>query len=124
MKSGRRSTILRRLLSRSQHRVAFPRVSKRGHVAAVERDVVFFHHEGNRAIRMGKWKLVSAREDDNVWELFDLEADRGETTDLAEKHPRRVKEMEAAWQRLEEQYRRQAGKAKREAKKRGWLRLG
>ena len=44
---------------------------------------------GNRAIRQGKWKLVWAREQ-SKWELYDLEADRTETNDLAKKYPERV----------------------------------
>ncbi|NQT16916.1 MAG: N-acetylgalactosamine 6-sulfatase (GALNS), partial [Planctomycetes bacterium] len=43
--------------------------------------------EGKWAVRSGKWKLV-ARKD--LVELFDLEADLGETTDLAERSPRKV----------------------------------
>jgi arylsulfatase A-like enzyme len=75
---------------------------------AVQREFLFFKHEGNRAIRMGDWKLVSATEDNDVWELFDLAADRGETANLAAKHPDRVKEMAATWKQLDEDYRRQA----------------
>ena len=43
---------------------------------SVTRDNVFFHHEGNRALRMGDYKLVSAREDSDAWELFNLATDR------------------------------------------------
>jgi len=75
---------------------------------AVQRDFLFFHHEGNRALRMGDWKLVSAQEDNDTWELFDLRTDRGETANLAPNHPNRVQEMEAAWKRLDEEFRRQA----------------
>ena len=51
---------------------------------------------GNRAIREGRWKLVW---DSLVkrWELYDLEADRTETRDLAAEQPERVKEMAARW---------------------------
>jgi hypothetical protein len=38
-------------------------------------------HEGNRAIRVGDWKLVAAKND--PWELYDLAQDRSETTNLA-----------------------------------------
>jgi arylsulfatase len=41
---------------------------------------VFWEHEGNRAMRDGKWKLVSRHPDS--WELYDLEADRTEINDL------------------------------------------
>ncbi|WAJ71817.1 arylsulfatase [Catenovulum adriaticum] len=46
---------------------------------------IFFEHEGNRAVRDGKWKLVSRYQE--AWQLFDMEADRTETSDLFSKHP-------------------------------------
>ena len=51
---------------------------------------------GNRAVRMGKWKLVAVK--GRPWELYDMEADRTETSDLAEKHPERVEAMAARYQ--------------------------
>ncbi len=73
----------------------------------VERDFLFWEHEGNRAIRIGKWKLVSKVEklsnftadDENSWELYDMESDRSETNNLAEKYPEKVKEMAALWEK-------------------------
>ena len=55
-------------------------------------DAIFWEHEGSRAIRKGKWKLVA--EIDKAWELYDLEADRSETNNLAAKYPDRVKDLE------------------------------
>jgi arylsulfatase len=55
---------------------------------------------GNRAVRMGKWKLVALR--GRPWELYDMEADRTETNNLAARDPERVKAMAAvyrAWAR-------------------------
>ncbi len=46
------------------------------------------------ALRDGNWKLIEWSEDGNV-DLFDLAADPLETTNLAEKHPDRVKAMRA-----------------------------
>jgi len=76
---------------------------------AIARDFVFFHHEGNRALRVGDWKLVSAREDGNAWELFDLSTDRCERKNLAQAEPERTRSMEAQWLALEAGFRRQAG---------------
>jgi arylsulfatase A-like enzyme len=58
---------------------------------------MFWEHEGNRAIRQGRWKLVARFPE--TWELYDLELDRRETTDLAAKHPERVVSMADAWNR-------------------------
>ncbi len=63
---------------------------RQGHAA------LYWEHEGNRAMRQGKWKLVSRHPD--KWELYDLEADRTETNDLAAKHPAKAAEMAAQWE--------------------------
>ena len=78
---------------------------------SVTRDYVFFHHEGNRALRVGHYKLVSAKEDKNAWELFDLATDRCEQHNLAAEQPERVRAMSARWQELQEQFTRDAGLA-------------
>ncbi|MEI7733137.1 MAG: arylsulfatase [Verrucomicrobiota bacterium] len=56
---------------------------------------LFFEHEGNRAVRAGKWKLVSLA--GQPWELYDMEADRVELQDRAAQEPARVKELAALW---------------------------
>ena len=55
-------------------------------------------HEGHRAVRMGDWKLVAAR--GQPWELYDLAADRCETTNLAASEPDRVAALEQEWNRV------------------------
>jgi arylsulfatase A-like enzyme len=45
------------------------------------RDVLYWEHEGNKAIRRGGWKLV--RKYPGSWELYDMEADRTEMNNLA-----------------------------------------
>lgn len=67
---------------------------------SLERRAIYWEHEGNRAVRVGRWKLVAkgAAGRDNVkWELYDIDADRGELHDLAEKDPDRVAEMSRSW---------------------------
>ncbi|NYT41928.1 arylsulfatase [Sphingomonas sp. R-74633] len=56
---------------------------------------IFWEHEGNRAVRDGKWKLVARFE--KPWQLFDIDADRTELKDLAKAQPARVAAMAAAW---------------------------
>jgi arylsulfatase len=65
---------------------------------ATERGPMFWEHEGNAAVRVGKWKLV--RNYPRSWELYDMETDRTEMHDLAPRYPDRVKSMSeqyAAW---------------------------
>ncbi|MBB5031513.1 arylsulfatase [Prosthecobacter vanneervenii] len=56
---------------------------------------IFWEHEGNRAHRMGPWKLVA--KEDQPWELYDISKDRAEQHDLASEEPDRVRSMAAAW---------------------------
>jgi arylsulfatase len=69
-------------------------------VFADDRDVVgrkpmFWEHEGNAAVRIGKWKLVKRWP--RPWELYDMDADRTELHDLAAREPGRVREMAAQY---------------------------
>jgi arylsulfatase len=70
----------------------------------LRRDFLYFDHEGNRALRVGDWKLVSAKRDGGVWELYDLARDRGETRNLAAEHPDRVRDLAARWQAAADEY--------------------
>jgi len=93
---------------------------------AVPRASIWWQHEGNRALRMGDWKIVAAGEK-SPWELYDLSKDRGEQNDLASSQPERLKEMVAQWEKQTEEYRAlalkdatpemksKAGKGKKEA---------
>jgi arylsulfatase len=53
---------------------------------------IFWERAGNRAVRKGNWKLVSDYEK-NKWELYDVEKDRGETTDVAAENPQVVRDL-------------------------------
>jgi arylsulfatase A-like enzyme len=63
----------------------------------IDRDALYWEHEGNRAIRMGRWKLV-AKGPRGPWELYDMERDRTELHDLAARQPGRVTTMIAKWE--------------------------
>jgi arylsulfatase A-like enzyme len=88
---------------------------------------IFWEHERNCAVRVGKWKLVAKKglTRDGVkreaWELYDMEADRSELNDLAGRQPERVSEMAG----LYDEYARRAnvlplpGPRKRPARKTG-----
>jgi arylsulfatase len=64
--------------------------------AAIERDAVYCEHEGNRAVITPTWKLVAegAR---GGWELYDMEADRTETNNLASKFPSQASRLVGMW---------------------------
>lgn len=62
----------------------------------LEDRLLFWEHEGNRAVRTRDWKLV-AKGPSAAWELYDLNQDRTELNDLASKHPQRVKKLSDAW---------------------------
>jgi arylsulfatase A-like enzyme len=63
----------------------------------IEREAIYWEHEGNRAVRMGQWKLV-AKGPGGAWELYDISRDRTELDDLAAREPERVKQMVAMWE--------------------------
>merc|ERR1711966_119152 len=56
---------------------------------------LYWEHEGNRAIRDGKWKLVA--EFNGPWELYNISTDRSEQHDLSNTHPERAQTMTNAW---------------------------
>jgi len=62
---------------------------------SISHEALWWLHEGNRAIRVGDWKLVAAKGD--PWELYDLGSDRNETKNLAQQHPERVRDLERTW---------------------------
>lgn len=60
---------------------------------------IFWEHEGNKAVRLGKYKLVQdwEKEEKDNWELYDMEKDRTEMHNLAETMPGRTREMVALY---------------------------
>ena len=73
----------------------------------IKREFIFWEHEGNRAIRVGNWKLVSQTKknkvvgaaDEDAWELYDMDNDPSETNNLTIQFPAKVKEMAAMWEK-------------------------
>jgi arylsulfatase A-like enzyme len=57
---------------------------------------LYWEHIGNAAMRDGKWKIV--REFRGDWELYDIDADRSESNDLAAEHPDLTTEMSSRWE--------------------------
>jgi arylsulfatase len=57
---------------------------------------IFFEHEGNRAVRAGKWKLVLKHR--GPWELYDMENDRTERQNLIDKEPELAANLIDQWE--------------------------
>ena len=56
---------------------------------------LYFNHGGSRALRQGPWKIVADPKGD--WELYNLDANKTETINLADVDPERVRTMASDW---------------------------
>lgn len=71
-----------------------------------------WEHEGNRAFRLGKWKIVSEYpgswksfypyKKQGRWELYNMETDRTELNDLSTTHPKILKKLTAGYKQWAE----------------------
>lgn len=61
----------------------------------LDRDTLWWFHDGHKAIRIGDWKAVAPIAE--PWELYDLSTDRGESLDLAIPQAEKLKELVATW---------------------------
>ncbi len=55
---------------------------------------IFWEHEGNVALRLGKWKIVKELYEEH-FKLYDIDKDRTEMNDLARKNPKQFAKMKA-----------------------------
>ncbi|MEM8736195.1 MAG: sulfatase-like hydrolase/transferase [Planctomycetota bacterium] len=55
-----------------------------------------FHYQGKGAWHDGDWKAIGSAKKDE-WELYNLSADPGETSDLAKQNPDRLRAMRTQW---------------------------
>ena len=63
----------------------------------IQRDALYWEHEGNAAIRVGDWKLVRMG-GKGPWELYDLKKDRTELHDLSAQEPDKAKDLTVKWE--------------------------
>ncbi|MCL2745123.1 MAG: arylsulfatase [Planctomycetaceae bacterium] len=87
----------------------------------VERDYIYFEHEGNAALRIGDWKILyektgeqppkvpAAKSIDIMgWSLYNLSVDRAEQNDLSATEPYRIMSMVKRWRELNSQFHQQS----------------
>ncbi len=65
----------------------------------VHKKPVFWEHEGNRAVRLGDYKLVMAWDNKKPenWELYNISEDRTEMYNLSAEMPKKVDKMKKMW---------------------------
>lgn len=63
----------------------------------IEREALYWEHEGNRAIRVGDYKLVAKGARGN-WELYNIANDRSEQHDLSDEQPEVTAKLAEMWQ--------------------------
>lgn len=66
------------------------------HGGTLQERPLFFEHQGNRAVRMGRWTLLASHR--KPWELYDTSVDRTETHNLAHSMPEKVAKLETLYQ--------------------------
>ena len=69
---------------------------------SIQREMLWWLHEGNRAIRVGDWKLVAARNQPS--ELYNLALDRSENHDLSAQHTEKVGALEEQWRQTTKEF--------------------
>ena len=79
-----------------------PLMFGRNGTASPHRAFFYYSGESVEAVRSGKWKLHIRKRNAEISELYDLEADIGETNNLYDRHPKVVKTLEAEIQACRE----------------------
>jgi len=57
--------------------------------------IMFWEHEGGRAVRKGDWRLTALS--GAGWQLFNLKNDYSETNNVAAEYPDKVRELKTLW---------------------------
>jgi arylsulfatase len=75
----------------------------------LERDYLYFSHDGHHALRQGDWKVVSPDESSVEWELYNLAEDRDESNNLAAEEQETMKRLQLKWSQVNRELRSQMG---------------
>jgi arylsulfatase len=70
---------------------------------SMRREHLYFHHNNNRALRVGDWKLIATGQQ-GPWELYNIARDRCELRNEAARRPETVSKMAAQWQSIEDEF--------------------
>ena len=70
----------------------------------IQRDHLWWFHDGHRALRQGDFKLVSAKNE--PWELYNLKTDRAESKNLVNQKPKLKQKLENLWNEQVEVFKR------------------
>lgn len=82
-------------------------------------DEIYFSHGGNKALRQGKWKAVISSDIDGRWQLYNMENDRTEWSNLADDYfefgdpgwikskKEQLEKMISRWEELDKIYQKQ-----------------
>lgn len=70
---------------------------------STKRDLYFEHFNEKALIDSEGWKIVQPAKNNGDWELYNLNSDRSEMHNLADKYPDRVKEMLSRYDKWEKQ---------------------
>ena len=62
---------------------------------------IFWQWAQGKAIRNGNWKAVAKN---NEWQLFDMDKDRSETTDLQQQHPEIMSDLKKRYHQWDQQF--------------------
>lgn len=74
----------------------------------IDRDYLYFSHDGHHALRQGDWKVVSPDQSSVEWELYNIAEDRDESNNLATQDRERMSKMQLLWNQINRELRAQA----------------
>jgi arylsulfatase A-like enzyme len=75
----------------------------------IPRDWIYFKHVGNRGFIKGKWKISSASQDGNEWELYNIDEDRTEMNNLRSSHFETLRELVKEWTEIDTKFKKMGG---------------